>query len=502
MEECRCKSEKVGIFCDQAGCKCFVCLECMCSQHQAHRTLTFSGLCKQMLTELEALVKEKQLQVGRMVKEQLDQCFAKLNVALEESFMKLRMTVQTLLDNFVKSTRLGAIQQFLNDKSNLTATKDHTPEVSALLAKVTTCYNKREYNLLPQHYSQYVDLTHQIQESKKKENSVHRFKGIIESDYETINAALKNFQNMVVQLQQKVVKEIPKSKIVFHPSATKELNEYYLTFPPTKLKPYVYFWKADSLFIYFLTQKKVVYGLDYLTEYSFGCCMWKNKIYFSGGGKSEEYYAKTMECEIRDGSAASRALADMLKPKCSHTLVAFNGGYVFSLGGFIDRRDNNYCEAYNVEKNRWSQIKPLSEPKAYVVACTFLNRYVYCIGGRGCTQMNSIEVYDGLSPEDGWSSHEVAERIDSLTKNNYGAAIQSSIGSIIILSRSTLFDYNVGRNRMAKRCDVNAEDLGLEIVPVLYKSWIYQIAKRSPKPYIEAFSTLQKKTSTIEIDQT
>ena len=501
MEECNCKSEKVGIFCNQAGCKKFICLECLCLEHYGHHTLTFTGICNQMLMELEGLSKEKQNQIDKVIKDQLDHCLVKLNHLLDEMFAKLQLSLKEMLSMFMKRTRLSAIQEFITKKANLTATKELTPEVCTLLAKLKASYQKKDYKQLPEYHAQYVELICQIQSNKKKENSISRLKGIIDEDYETVSAAMANLQEQVVQLESKLAMEIPKCGLVFHHSATKELNEYYQTLPPAKPRPYVYYWKADSLYVYFLTQKKIVYGLDYLTEYSFGCCMWKNKIYFSGGGKNEEYYPRTMECEVRDSSSSSRVLADMQKPKCSHTLVAFNGSHVFSLGGFIDRRDNAYCEVYSVEKNKWTAVKPLNEPKAYVIACTFRNRFIYCIGGRGCTSANSIEIYDGLAPEDGWTSKEIVERIDSLTKNNYGEAIQSSNNSLMILSRSTLFDYNVATNKLAKRCDVSAEDLGLEIVPILYKSWIYQIAKRSPKPYIEAFSAIQKKTSTIDIDQ-
>jgi len=454
-----------------------------------------------MINELDNLSREKQNQIDKVIKDQLDQCFDKMNRILDDIFAKLQMSMKETLSTFIQKTRLAAIQEYITNKANLTATKELTPEVIALLNKLKNCHTKKDYKPLPECYAQYIELIYQSQTNKKKENSIARLKNIIEIDYETINSAFKTLHGQVIQLQKKIVKEIPKRGLVFNHSANKELNEYYPTFPPTRPKPYVYYWKADSLYVYFMEQKKVVYGLDYLTEYSFGCCMWKNKIYFSGGGKNEEYYSRTMECEVKESSASAHVLADMQKPKCSHTLVAFNGTHVFSLGGFIERRDNNYCEVYSVEKNQWMPIKPLNEPKAYVIACTFRNRFIYCIGGRGCTSVNSVEIYDGLAPEDGWVSREIAERIDSLTKNNYGEAIQSSCNSLIILSRSTLFDYNVMTNKLQKRGDVSAEDLGLEIVPLMYKSWIYQIAKRSPKPYIEAFSTIQKKTATIDIDQ-
>ena len=501
MEECRCKTEKVGIFCDQSGCKRFVCLECLCQEHYGHKTLTFTGICRQMVSELEPLADEKPLQVSQIIKEQLDECFAKLNTILREMVARFQASLQTLLNAYINSTRLNAIQQFINKKGNMKSPKEWTPEVCSLLEKLKECGNLKEYNMLPRYHSQYVDLIQQIRYNKIKENSIHRFKDVIEDDFHIISDALKNFQTQMNNLLSRMAKEVPKSTIVFHQNAPKELSEYNSTFPPTLPKPYVYYWKADSLYVYLINQKRIIYGLDYLTDYSFGCCMWKNKIYFSGGGKSEEYYAKTVECEIQENTASSKALAEMLKPKCSHTLVAFNGSHVYSLGGFIDRRDNNFSEVYSVEKNVWQQIRSLIESKAYVIACTFRNRYIYCIGGRGCTPEHSIEIYDALCPEDGWLSKEILERVDILTKNNYGEAIQNSTNSLIILSRSTLFDYNVVTNKFTKRCDVNAEDLGLEIVPLLHKTWIYQIAKRSPKPYIEAFSTLVKKTCVIDIDQ-
>jgi len=39
MELCECKSDNVGIFCYQAGCNKFICLECLCSYHHGHRTM-------------------------------------------------------------------------------------------------------------------------------------------------------------------------------------------------------------------------------------------------------------------------------------------------------------------------------------------------------------------------------------------------------------------------------------------------------------------------------
>lgn len=190
----------------------------------------------------------------------------------------------------------------------------------------------------------------------------------------------------------------------------------------------------------------------------------------------------------------------MLKQKCSHTLLAFNGRYILSLGGYVERRDSSFCEAYNVEKNKWIQIIPLSEPKAYIIACTFNNRFIYCIGGRGCTQKHTIEILDGLAMEDEWVSVQLMQ-FDMLTKNNYGEAMQISGETIMILSRNGLFVYNTKKDEFNKRCQVNAEDLGLEIVPVLYKSWMYQIAKRSPKPYIEVYSIIQNTTLSLDIEQ-
>lgn len=499
MDQCDCKSDNVGIFCYQAGCNKFICLECLCSFHHGHRTMTFSGVCKKMLLDLEALAKEKQNQIDKIVKDQLDRCFYKLNNMLNDLITRLQVSMKKLLNDFIKRTRLAAINDYICNKSNISSPKELTAELSSLLANLKSSYQKKDYSLLPKYHNEYLELLHQSEINKKKEKGISRLKEIIDTDCKIIIVALQKLKVQTMELEERLIKSIPKSVLVFNPNSNEDLNEYQPAFPPVNSNPYVYYWKADTLYVYFINSKKNTRGMDYLTEYSFGCCMWKNRIYFSGGGKNEEYYAKTTECEIQESNITSRSLADMLKPKCSHTLVVLNGRYIFSLGGFIDGRDSNYCEAYSVDKNKWMAVNPLNEHKAYVIACTFQNRFVYCIGGRGCTVNYSVEIYDGLFPENGWIAKKIVNQIEGLTKNNYGEAIQSSNIEIIILSKNSLLEYNVVTNKLVKRRDVTAEDLGLEIVPIFYNSWIYQIAKRSPKAYIEVYSVIKKTTSAIDI---
>lgn len=88
----------------------------------------------------------------------------------------------------------------------------------------------------------------------------------------------------------------------------------------------------------------------------------------------------------------------------AHCSVTLNG-YVYVIGGF-DNKDAedvspntvNSCEKYAPFENKWYEICPISQGRAFSAACAVQNQYIYLFGGfQGFNILNTIERYDCLA---------------------------------------------------------------------------------------------------------
>ena len=53
------------------------------------------------------------------------------------------------------------------------------------------------------------------------------------------------------------------------------------------------------------------------------------------------------------------------------------------------------CERYNIQKNEWTAINPMSKGKRRVSACMLGQHFIYAIGGDGDNGfLNDIEFYN------------------------------------------------------------------------------------------------------------
>jgi len=136
-----------------------------------------------------------------------------------------------------------------------------------------------------------------------------------------------------------------------------------------------------------------------------GSCKIKDKIYFAGGFnyKLKKYLQECMEYIIlKDLRMQRKGLDSLNNPVYCNTLVNLNNNIIFSIGGFVNDKCVNYCEKYEIAKNKWSQSKSLNEAKHLVTAIALESRYIYCIGGSNSKGIN-FEI----------------ERLDTQTENNW-----------------------------------------------------------------------------------
>ena len=70
---------------------------------------------------------------------------------------------------------------------------------------------------------------------------------------------------------------------------------------------------------------------------------------------------------------------------------------MYVLGGYDDS-DSKFlssCEKYDLEKDEWKPIDPMTVAKCAFGACTVGGRYIYVIGGYdGVVRLDIIERYD------------------------------------------------------------------------------------------------------------
>jgi len=136
-----------------------------------------------------------------------------------------------------------------------------------------------------------------------------------------------------------------------------------------------------------------------------GICKNGNTIYFAGGldlgGKRYIKSAKSIRINP-DFSVKLQYLQEMIYEKSCNTLVCINTNWLFSLGGYNENGYISICEKYDTQKNSWQLIKQLNQPKSFVSSFSYMQRYIYCIGGVRSKPENYVEKYDIIDPENEW----------------------------------------------------------------------------------------------------
>ena len=86
----------------------------------------------------------------------------------------------------------------------------------------------------------------------------------------------------------------------------------------------------------------------------------------------------------------------MIQPRYTHTITYLNG-YVYCLGGRYYGKEKEgvlkHCERYKLSENKWEKIDDMIE-KRCTSAATALDNHVYVFGGyHGNGRLKSIERY-------------------------------------------------------------------------------------------------------------
>ena len=73
--------------------------------------------------------------------------------------------------------------------------------------------------------------------------------------------------------------------------------------------------------------------------------------------------------------------------------VAVLDGYLYAVGGVVDKSHRNSVERYNPERDQWELVASMSCPRVGVAAAV-MNRLLYAIGGLNETEkLSSVECF-------------------------------------------------------------------------------------------------------------
>ena len=106
--------------------------------------------------------------------------------------------------------------------------------------------------------------------------------------------------------------------------------------------------------------------------YSRSIAIEKGSIYLLGGFiKRHGMYLK--DCsrfdEIFNKLESKRP---MIHPRADHSVCAV-GSFIYVVGTFVNGLVYGFCEKYDVQKDKWKEISPLTIPRSGVALCSFKN---------------------------------------------------------------------------------------------------------------------------------
>ena len=85
----------------------------------------------------------------------------------------------------------------------------------------------------------------------------------------------------------------------------------------------------------------------------------------------------------------------MIHPRADHSVCSV-GSFIYVVGTFVNGNVYGVCEKYDVQKDKWKEISPMTIPRSGVALCSFKNQYIFAFGGRvdQKTIVDVIEVFD------------------------------------------------------------------------------------------------------------
>lgn len=116
-----------------------------------------------------------------------------------------------------------------------------------------------------------------------------------------------------------------------------------------------------------------------------------------GGDKSKPDSPTLTDCrwlvEI-DGAYELIQRSTMNKKRLGHSACAVGDFGIVVSGTKID--DASSCEYFDINKNTWTEIARLNQPRHYHSSCSFNGRQIYVFGGaiESGTYLSSIEMLD------------------------------------------------------------------------------------------------------------
>ena len=172
---------------------------------------------------------------------------------------------------------------------------------------------------------------------------------------------------------------------------------------------YFYDLKTKTCKCKILPLSRPVKGRLYEPRIPASCAMVGNTCIVSGGGHPEltDYFNQTVLCHVipvGEWDFKITQVENMLMEKAEHALCAISDDIILSAGGVYSKGLLNYCEAYSISKNIWSQFSSLSVPRKQTALCVFKGSIVYAFGGKNTKDLPimSIEKLKIGNPKNAW----------------------------------------------------------------------------------------------------
>lgn len=149
----------------------------------------------------------------------------------------------------------------------------------------------------------------------------------------------------------------------------------------------------------------------YNSDYAETIIRVNTKIYFIGGTGNLEEFNKTYCMNLCDPMLKIKKLSNLIASRYTTPLVQICGKYIFCIGGKMLKNDGyifymTQCERYDISKNIWRNIHPITKFRKYSMVCSFDDRYIYYFGTDFLVNKfeTDLEKYDIFENENGWNS--------------------------------------------------------------------------------------------------
>ena len=210
----------------------------------------------------------------------------------------------------------------------------------------------------------------------------------------------------------------------------------------------------------------------------------RKKIYLIGGrakiqGKyAEEGEKATYQVDLGSGKVSKKG--DMLRAKYE-THLLLRRGYIYSIGMRNELGAQAFCERYDIDKDLWAAMPPLTLANSELAACIFESRYIYTFGGfDGHNPMKLVQSFDCEYIHTQWKLLTIYHP-GKWTERFWPAAIQFDSGKILVFGGNNTkesFVFNVKKREFARSADLierASYDYGRSNSPVVCDDKIYAL---------------------------